>query len=314
MNRNNSKKIISNYNLRLDLSLLDSGLSRNVLKRMIKDGLVKVNGNIVRKPKFKVSKGDSIEYIEFDYSNNDLEISPQKMKLNIIYEDNNVIVINKPEGLVVHPGAGNPKNTLLNGIIFKLKFDSNLKERPGVVHRLDKNTSGVIIFAKNPATLDFLVDQFKSRKVEKRYIALVKGIVNPRDKKINFKDKKNFFVKGNISRSKTNRKNFVFSENGKESITYFKIVKYINDEFTLLEAYPKTGRTHQIRVSLASINHPVIGDKVYSRRYSISSYPHMFLHAYSLKLEIPDIGIKEFSASLPNFWNNIPGVMSIYKL
>jgi 23S rRNA pseudouridine1911/1915/1917 synthase len=306
-------EITSNYSTRLDILLSDSqNLSRNHFRKLIKDGFVTVNDNLVRKTKFKVNIGDKIKYREFKYVKDLSDIVPQRIKINIIYEDENIIVVNKPEGLVVHPAAGNQRNTLLNGIIFKLKFEHILNERPGVVHRLDKKTSGVIIFAKNEYTLNFLINQFKSREVEKKYLVLVKGIVNPNASNISKVDNKNFYIKGNIKRSKYNRKLFTLSDTGKEAITYFKIIKYINKEFTLLEAYPKTGRTHQIRVSLSSINHPVVGDDAYSRN-SIS-YPHMFLHSYSLKINIPDKGEQEFKANLPNFWKNIPGVYPLYKV
>ena len=305
-------EIISDYSTRLDIYLSDTQkLSRNHFRKLIKDGFVTVNDNLVRKTKFKVNVGDKIIYREFKYIEDLSDIVPQRMKINIIYEDENIIVVNKPEGLVVHPAAGNQRNTLLNGIIFKLKFEKILNERPGVVHRLDKNTSGVIIFAKNEYTLNFLINQFKSREVEKKYIVLVKGIVSVKNNKLTKIDSKNFYIKGNLKRSKYNRKLFTFSEDGKEAITYFKIIKYIGKDFTLLEAYPKTGRTHQIRVSLASIDHPVVGDSAYSRK-SIS-YPHMFLHSYSLKIVIPDKGEREFKAQLPNFWKNIPGVYALYK-
>ncbi len=312
MNDSNIFNLKSEYSNRLDIVLSDSlNKSRNYFRKLIKDGFVTVNGNIVRKTKFKVNKDDLLEYRDFKYVDDISNIIPQKIKIDIIYEDENVLVINKKAGIVVHPGTGNSKNTLLNGIIFKLKFDNILTERPGVVHRLDKHTSGVIIFAKNIETSDFLIEQFKNREVEKKYIALAKGIITSNNKKVVRMDDRNFYIKGKIERSHSNRKLFILSDKGKDAITYFKIIKYIDRDFTLLEVYPKTGRTHQIRVSLANINHPVVGDKLYSRK-SIA-YPHMFLHAYSLKLKLPNVGYKEFNAKLPNFWRNIPGVSKLYK-
>ena len=313
INKEDTFEFISDYSTRLDILLSESQkLSRNHFRKLIKDGFVIVNDNVVKKTKFKVNVGDHIKYREFKYIKDLSDIVPQRIKINIVYEDENIIVVNKPEGLVVHPAAGNQRNTLLNGIIFKMKFENILNERPGVVHRLDKKTSGVIIFAKNEYTLNFLINQFKSREVEKKYLVLVKGIINTNAANLTKIDNKNFFIKGNIKRSKYNRKLFSFSDTGKEAITYFKIIKYISKDFTLLEAYPKTGRTHQIRVSLASINHPVVGDDAYSRN-SIS-YVHMFLHSYSLKINVPDKGELEFKANLPNFWKNIPGVYSLYKV
>ncbi len=333
--------------------------SRTRFKKLIKDGFVKVNSNIVKKPRFEVNPGDEITYIDFSYKP-DFNIKPQNIKLDIIYEDQNVIVINKKQGQVVHPGAGNLDKTILNGIIFKLRFDNNdgnLSNRPGVVHRLDKDTTGVMLFAKDEDTLNFLVEQFKKREVEKTYLVLANGFIRSSVKGGTYIDKSNFTVKGFIKRSNTDRRKFVFSNTesgsrvgsiGKESITNFKILKYIGTEyidnkgskahgsrsagsgsvgsgskisrnrgieerFTLLEAHPKTGRTHQIRVALASCGHPVVGDKVYSiksssRHFSINN---MYLHSFSLKLKIPSTDgsgeIRIFIADVPSFWSKTIG-------
>ncbi len=390
--------IIADYTDRLDLVLSDSNKdklshilrtqgsrtpeSRTRFKKLIKDGFVKVNSNIVKKPRFKVNPGDEITYIDFSYKP-EFNIKPQNIKLDIIYEDQNVIVINKKQGQVVHPGAGNLDKTILNGIIFKLRFDqsrlnqsrlgnigSNLSNRPGVVHRLDKDTTGVMLFAKDEKTLNFLVDQFKKREVEKTYLVLASGFVKSSVKGSIYIDKSNFTVKGFIKRSNSDRRKFIFSDTGsnesvsessksigKESITNFKILRYIeskatgskrsgsngsrsnsvSDRFTLLEAYPKTGRTHQIRVALSSIGHPVVGDKVYSIKsyrnsFNLNNYKNkkqqgptnrgsrnqdsklnnMYLHSLSLKLKIPSTEdgsgvVRTFIADVPSFWSKTIG-------
>jgi 23S rRNA pseudouridine1911/1915/1917 synthase len=363
-------KVIADYSDRLDLVLSESHLdtnpdkqfpisktlgsrtlgSRTRFKKLIKDGFVKVNSNIVKKPRFEVNPGDEITYIDFSYKP-DFNIKPQNIKLDIIYEDQNVIVINKKQGQVVHPGAGNLDKTILNGIIFKLRFDnndSNLSNRPGVVHRLDKDTTGVMLFAKDEDTLNFLVEQFKKREVEKTYLVLANGFIRSSVKGGTYIDKSNFTVKGFIKRSNTDRRKFVFSESmGKESVTNFKILKYIGSEyienkgprahgsgsagsgskvsrnrgveerFTLLEAYPKTGRTHQIRVALASCGHPVVGDKVYAIKSfrQHASLNNMYLHSLSLKLKIPSTDgsgeLRTFVAGVPSFWSKTLGARFI---
>ncbi|MHB8443123.1 MAG: RluA family pseudouridine synthase [Patescibacteria group bacterium] len=376
-------KVIADYSDRLDLVLSESHLdtnpdkqfpisrtlgsktlgsrtlgSRTRFKKLIKDGFVKVNSNIVKKPRFEVNPGDEITYIDFSYKP-DFNIKPQNIKLDIIYEDQNVIVINKKQGQVVHPGAGNLDKTILNGIIFKLRFnesrfdrsrsdnnDSNLSQRPGVVHRLDKDTTGVMLFAKDEDTLNFLVEQFKKREVEKTYLVLANGFISSSVKGGTYIDKSNFTVKGFIKRSNTDRRKFVFSDTesgsgsgsgGKESITNFKILKYIGtqyienngprskvsrnrgveERFTLLEAYPKTGRTHQIRVALASCGHPVVGDKVYAIKSfrQPSSLNNMYLHSLSLKLKIPSADgsgeLRTFVADVPSFWSKTLGTRFI---
>ena len=348
-------KVIADYSDRLDIVLSESHPdtnsgkqfpisrtlgsrtlgSRTRFKKLIKDGFVKVNSNIVKKPRFEVNPGDEITYIDFSYKP-DFNIKPQNIKLDIIYEDQNVIVINKKQGQVVHPGAGNLDKTILNGIIFKLRFDNNdgnLSNRPGVVHRLDKDTTGVMLFAKDEDTLNFLVEQFKKREVEKTYLVLANGFIRSSVKGGTYIDKSNFMVKGFIKRSNTDRRRFVFSESmGKESVTNFKILRYIGsgssgskvsrnrgveERFTLLEAYPKTGRTHQIRVALASCGHPVVGDKVYAIKSfrQPSSLNNMYLHSLSLKLKIPSADgsgeLRTFVADVPSFWSKTLGTRFI---
>ena len=313
---NGQKSFISKYKTRLDIILSESisDISRSRFKKMIKDGLVSVNDNIVRKGKFIVNINDKIAYYDVNNGGNNGKIIPEKIKLNIVYEDENVLVINKPQGLVVHPGIGNLSGTLLNGVIFKLRFkDNSLFQRPGIVHRLDKDTSGVIIVAKNEKTLNLLIDQFKSRLVKKKYIVIVKGRLSLDNKRISRIGNNEFVISGFIKRSSYDRKKFTLSDRGKESLTYFKIIRYIGNDFTILEAYPKTGRTHQIRVHLKSINYPILGDRIYSR----SKVQNMLLHAYSITLKIPNpngkgMVLKNFKAAPPAFWFRFPYIKSKY--
>ena len=307
----NTNSFVSSFNDRLDIVLSQSEIhiSRNQCKKLIHDGFVYVNGNVVKKPKTTIQKGDKIEYRYFEYKDI-YHIKPVNLKIDIVFEDQNILVVNKESGLTVHPGAGNTTNTLLNGIIFKLNFDNNLTGRVGVVHRLDKDTSGVIVFAKNIKTQNYLMDQFKSRQVEKMYLAIASGHLHADMKKIQKIDNSNFFIEGFIKRNpKRGRKFILTSDTGKNSITYFKIVKFVKDD-TLLEVFPKTGRTHQIRVSLGSIYHPIVGDRLYFPK-SRSSY--MYLHAYSLGFKNIDGTFMRFYAPLPRIWyKNFP-IGSSYK-
>ena len=303
--------IISSFKDRLDIVLTESSqnISRNHFKRLIHDEFVKVNGNIVKKPKFIVQKGDLIEYRYFEY-NEIFHIKPVNLKLDIIYEDSHILVINKDSGLTVHPGAGNTTKTLLNGVIFKLNFGNDLNERVGVVHRLDKDTSGVIVFAKTMKVQNYLMDQFKSRQVEKEYIAIASGHLHTDMKKIQKIDNKNFSIEGFIKRNpKAGRKFILTSDSGKDAITYFKIIKFVKEN-TLLEVFPKTGRTHQIRVSLGSIYHPIIGDRLY---FPKSKSKYMYLHAYSLGFRNLDGVFIKFYAPLPKIWYKNFSIGNLYK-
>jgi len=212
-----------------------------------------------------------------------------KNKLNIIYEDKDVIVLNKPAGLLVHPTPKKEKKTLVSLLI---KHCPKIKEvgsllRPGIVHRLDKDTSGLMIVAKNSRAYQYLIQQFKNRKIIKKYIALVFGRI---------KDKKGKIVY-HITRKGLK---IGLGLEGKAAETDYRVIEYYND-FTLVEAKPKTGRTHQIRVHLHKIGHPIVGDKIYKFKrkrfpYSIS---RQFLHARYLKLRLPSGKTAEFKAELP---------------
>ncbi|MCL4392866.1 RluA family pseudouridine synthase [Patescibacteria group bacterium] len=303
--------IVSAFKDRLDIVLTDTSqkISRNQFKRLIHDGFVSVNGTLVKKPKTIIQKGDKIEYRYFEY-NDIFHIKPKNIKLDIIYEDQDILVLNKKAGLTVHPGAGNTTNTLLNGVIFKLNFDNNLSGRVGIVHRLDKDTSGVIVLAKNNKSQDYLIDQFRKRQVEKMYIAIASGHLHTKMKKTEYIDDTNFSITGFIKRNpKRGRKFILTSDKGREAITDFKIIKYIGEN-TLLEVFPKTGRTHQIRVSLGSIYHPIVGDRLY---FPKSKSTYMYLHAYSLGFRNIDGKFMRFYAPIPRIWYKNFSIGNLYK-
>lgn len=222
-------------------------------------------------------------------------VSAEQVPLDILYEDDSVIVLNKTSGMVIHPAHGNAHATLMQGLMYYLEGldrsfdDSPYRDRPGIVHRLDKDTSGVIIAAKNPQALEHLAAQFRARTAKKVYLAVVRGI--PRNRR--------GVIEGNIRRDPNHRKRFEISENrGKPSRTRYRIIRVLSG-CSLVELRPVTGRTHQLRVHLKHIGTPVLGDPTYGRRDpAYPDYPLM-LHALRLTITTPDGIVRTFRAPLP---------------
>ena len=242
-------------NIRLDKLIANkySDLSRTNIQKLIDDNKITVN-NKVQKASYKVMEKDEIKIEEIEAKTIDLK--PQNIPLDIIYEDDDIIVINKQKGLVVHPANGNPDGTLVNAIMAICKDSlSGIggEIRPGIVHRLDKDTSGLIIVAKNDKAHINLSEQIKNREVKKTYIALVRGVIKENEATINMP----------IARSTKDRKKMAVSKDGKNAITHFKVLKRY-DKYTLIEVNIETGRTHQIRVHMSQIGYPIVGDVVYS--------------------------------------------------
>lgn len=269
--------------------------SRTAIQRLIDEDKIKVNGK-KEKSSYKVQNGDKIEIEEEPAK--EIELKAQDIPLEILYEDNDIIVINKPKGMVVHPANGNPDGTLVNAIMSICKESlSGIggEIRPGIVHRLDKNTSGAIIIAKNDKAHIALSDELKNHEIKKTYIALVRGIVKENNATINMP----------IARSKKDRKKMDVDKNGKEAITHFKVIKRYQD-FTLLEINIETGRTHQIRVHLSHIGYPIIGDDVYSNGKNKWNIEGQCLHAKCLDFKHPITGKElHIEAPIPEYFEKI---------
>src|SRR3989339_712438 len=263
-----------NIGLRLDqfLSQKIEQYSRNQIKKSILQGLVKKEGETLE-PDYHIQENDIFTFEPPIIESSDLK--PEKIDLDIIYEDQKVLVVNKKVGMVMHPGAGNWEGTLANAVLGRLKKQSDILKTPlraGIVHRLDKDTSGIVVVAKDDQTLEILQRQFREKITVKKFTIL---------------------------------------ENGKEAITHYKVLETFssfsvtNDSIfiSLLEVSPKTGRTHQIRVHLSKLGYPILGDQVYGREQTRISkslgIKRQMLHAYYLKINLPEIGEKEFQIEIP---------------
>jgi len=275
------------------LSILVPSFSRSYISKLIEENHIKVN-NKECKASQKLKVGDVIEIEEIEIK--ELEVKKEDIPLDIVYEDEDILIINKPQGMVVHPSNGHHEHTLVNAIMNHCKDLSAINGviRPGIVHRIDKDTSGLICVAKNDAAHLFLSEQLKDHTMTRTYIALVKGVIKENSAEINMP----------IGRDPNNRQKMAVTKtNSKEAITYFKVLKRFN-EHTLIECNLKTGRTHQIRVHLSYIGYPVEGDPLYSGRKYDKIYKNgQLLVATKLRLIHPRTKEeKNFSIELPNYF------------
>lgn len=280
------KIVVNENNIRIDKYLSENtDYSRSYIEKLINDKCILVGKKAV-KASYKVCLNDEIEINDTLKKNSN--IKPMKMDINIVYEDNDLMIINKPSGLVVHPGAGNYDNTLVNGL---LNYTNNLSSvddvRPGIVHRLDKDTSGLMVVAKNNNAHELLSEMFKKHEVKRTYYALLCGVVP--------------FNKGTIDvpikKDDTKFDRMVASENGKEAITHFEVLKRYKD-YTLVKLNLETGRTHQIRVHMAYMGYPVYNDPVYNNKKT--SDFGQFLHSKEIDFIQPITGKKlHFECELP---------------
>ncbi|MBF0787805.1 MULTISPECIES: RluA family pseudouridine synthase [unclassified Streptococcus] len=274
--------------VRLDKALADlTSLSRSVANEQIKAGLVLVNGQ-AKKAKYTVQAGDCIQY-EFPEAE-EIGYVAENLPLELVYEDADVAVVNKPQGMVVHPSAGHTSGTLVNALLYHIKDLSGINGvvRPGIVHRIDKDTSGLLMVAKHDEAHQKLAEELKAKKSLRKYVAIVHGNL-PNDCGV---------IEAPIGRSEKDRKKQAVTARGKEALTRFQVLERFGD-YTLVELTLETGRTHQIRVHMAYIGHPVAGDEVYGPRKTLKGCGQ-FLHAKTLGFTHPRTGeLVTFTAEVP---------------
>ena len=286
-----------NGNMRLDkaLSILDNALSRSIIQKQLENGDVLVNGKR-EKASYKTKLNDEILMKEIEPK--EIELKAQDIPIDIVYEDSDIIVVNKPKGMVVHPANGNPDGTLVNAIMNICKDSlSGIggEIRPGIVHRIDKDTSGLLIVAKNDKAHINLSEQIKNREITKKYVALVRGVI-----------KENFAtIDMPIGRSDKDRKKMAVRKDGKKAVTHFDVIERF-DGFTYLDIKIDTGRTHKIRVHMAEIGYPIVGDMVYSNGKNPFGVEGQMLHAKSLDFKHPITGEQmHLEAPLPEYFEEV---------
>ena len=274
---------------------VDTDITRTSAQRLIEDGNILVNGKNA-KVSYKIQENDKIS-VEIPEPKQ-IELKAQDIPIEIVYEDSDIIVVNKPKGMVVHPANGNPDGTLVNAIMAICKDSlSGIggEIRPGIVHRIDKDTSGLLIVAKNDNAHVKMSEQIKNHEVKKTYIALVRGVFKENEATIDMP----------IGRSTSDRKKMAVNKNGKNAITHIKVLKRF-DKYTLLKVNIETGRTHQIRVHLSHIGYPIVGDYTYSNGKNEFDVIGQCLHAQKLEFKHP-ITQKDMclEAELPQYFKDI---------
>ena len=263
---------------RLDVMMAEAGISRSQAARLIRLGQVTVDGRTADKPSLRPDAGAEVCWTVPETK--ETALVPQNLPLEVLYQDAHLAVVVKPAGMVVHPAAGNPDGTLVNALMYHLDHLSGIggEKRPGIVHRLDKDTSGLLLVAKDDETHQALSAQLSARQMEKHYFAVVAGVMKERAGVID----------APIGRSHADRKKMAIDPNGRPSRTEWQVVRQDADR-ALLDVHLITGRTHQIRVHMASIHHPVLGDPIYGTK-GLPKAPRLMLHAYSLSFTHPATG------------------------
>ena len=274
-------------------------LSRSYIQKLIKESRVTINKNIQTKTKTAVQESDIVNVSLPDPK--ELEIKPQDIPLDILYEDNDVLVVNKPKGMVVHPAPGHYEDTLVNAVLYHCRDNLsgiNGVLRPGIVHRIDKDTTGALIVCKNDKAHQKIADQLRAHTITRSYRAIVYN---------NFSEDEGM-INAPIGRHPTNRKKRMVTEkNSKEAITHYKVLDHLNHKFNYIECRLETGRTHQIRVHMSHIGHPLLGDEVYGPANSkFKNLQGQTLHAATLGFIHPTTEeYMEFSAPLPDYFEKL---------
>lgn len=271
--------------------------SRSFLKKLFEDGKITVNGKVI-KQSYKLKVSDMIDISIPEPVNIDIE--PENIPLDIIYEDDDVILVNKPKGMVVHPAPGHYSGTLVNGLMYHFK-DSlsgiNGEFRPGIVHRIDMDTTGILVVCKNDMAHRFLSEQLHEHSITRKYYAIVHGNIQ----------QDNGTVDAPIGRSPKDRKKMaVNTRNGRRAVTHYRVLERFNGKYTYIECQLETGRTHQIRVHMSSIGHPILGDEVYGPKKCPFKLQGQTLHAGVLGFIHPSTGeYVEFHADLPGYFKEL---------
>ena len=278
-------------------------ISRSLAQKLIDEERIKVN-DASSKSSYKVKEKDVIFIPEDATKTSSKELKAEDIPIEIIYEDEDILVVNKPKGMVVHPGSGVEDGTLVNAILGKHELSEGSEDfRPGIIHRLDKDTTGALVIAKNNYAHEKIAEQIKNRETKKVYVALVKGIIKEEKGVIDMP----------IGRSTTDRKKMAVIKTGKNAYTEFKVLKRFEEGYTLVEVNLKTGRTHQIRVHMAQIGHPVVGDSTYSSGKNPFGVTSQMLHSHILGFTHPTKNeYMEFEAPIPDYFNKV--VKSLTKI
>ncbi len=288
-----------NANIRIDKYISDniSDLSRSYIQQLISDKTVLVNGNPC-KSNYKTKENDIIDIMYEEPK--ELDVIPENIPIDIVYEDESIIIVNKPKNMVVHPSAGHESGTLVNALLYHCK-DSlssiNGVIRPGIVHRIDMNTTGLLVICKNDNAHKILAEQLKEHSITRKYHAICYGII-----------KEDGTVNAPIGRHPVDRKKMAINyKNGRDAITHYKVLKQSVKGYTYIECSLETGRTHQIRVHMASIGHPILGDDVYGpQKTKIKNLTGQTLHAKTLGFIHPDTNkYIEFDSPLPEYFQQL---------
>lgn len=269
-------------------------VSRTKFQNFIKEGAIKVGGIFILKPGFKLKKGNRVVVLEEKIisPHKEFQVKPEPdISIPVVYEDSDFLVVNKPAGLLTHPTISEPSGTLANALVARYPDITTVGEsalRPGIVHRLDRDTSGLLIVAKNQEAFNYFKKQFLEKKIEKKYLALVEGAPKEKEGIIEYAikpSKRNRLKKLAVKLRTSDVLNL--KKSVRQAATHYRIRRIINNDFSLLEVAPLTGRTHQIRVHLSALGHPVAGDRLYGAKKKIPGLKRQFLHAYYLRFITP---------------------------